>query len=318
VRAVTGEPEQNSPEGRRLVVVVGGTGFLGRRVVRHLLDRGVTVRAAVRHPERIQRLFAARLAGLQTVAADIADEGSLAAALAGAHGVVNAVSLYAECGRATFQAVHVGGAARLAEQARAAGLERLIHLSGIGADPASASPYIRARGEGERAVRQAFPQAVIVRPAVMFGSDDAFLTTLVRLLRRLPLQPLFGHGESRLQPVYVEDVAEAIARLLEGPGEAESTCYEFGGPRVYTYRELLEAVAREIGLHPRMVPVPFALWETLARAAEVVPGAGLTRHQIALMRTDTTASAKLPGLPELGVIPTPLEEIVHVIAGRSA
>jgi uncharacterized protein YbjT (DUF2867 family) len=315
---MAGDRNQNPPDNRRrLVVVIGGTGFLGRRVVRHLLDHGFAVRAAERHPERLHHLFASGQSAPQAVSADIADESSLAAALAGAYGAVNAVSLYAEHGRTTFQAVHVEGAARFAERARSAGVVRLVHLSGIGADPASSSSYIRARGEGEQAVRLAFPEAIIIRPAVMFGPDDAFLTTLIKLLRRLPLQPLFGRGRTRLQPVHVEDVAEAIARLLEGTEEGRGTCYELGGSRVYTYRELLEAIGREIGIHLRTVPVWFGFWEVLARAVEVVPGAGLTRHQIALMRGDTTAAADLPGLRELGIIATPLEKIVREIAGPS-
>ena len=167
------------------------------------------MRAASRHPERVGSASRAD-AGPETTKADIHDETTVAAALFGAYGAVNAVSLYVERGRETFDAVHVEAAARVARLARENRVERLIHVSGIGADPASSAPYIAARGRGEIVVQQAFPGATLIRPAVMFGPDDAFLTTVVRLLRILPVYPMFGRGETKLQPVYVEDVAEGI------------------------------------------------------------------------------------------------------------
>ena len=156
----------------RRVTVFGGTGFLGRRAVRHLLDHGFAVRLAARHPER--GALPVDASALECVPADVGDDASLAAAVAGACAVVNAVGLYVERGELTFSAVHVAGAERVATQARKAGVERLIHVSGIGSDPQSASKYIRSRGQGEEAVRRAFPAAVIIRPAVMFGPDDSF------------------------------------------------------------------------------------------------------------------------------------------------
>ena len=161
------------------------------------------------------RLFGPDDPQLQSIEANIHDERSVADALAGAYGVVNAVSLYVEHGQETFHSVHVEVAQRVAAQARRAGVERLVHVSGIGADAASPSLYIRKRGEGELAVRAAFADAIFIRPAVMFGPDDAFLTTILKLLRQLPIYPMFGRGQTRLQPAYVEDVAEAIARVLQ-------------------------------------------------------------------------------------------------------
>jgi NADH dehydrogenase len=187
------------------------------------------VRVISRRPERAPSLLGPDGMGAEAVGADVHDEASVASALAGAFGAVNAVSLYVERGgRETFRAVHVEAAARVAGLARAARAERLVHLSGIGADPASASAYIRARGEGEAAVREAFPGATLVRPSVMFGPDDRFLSTLARLLRILPVYPLFGRGRTRLQPVHVEDVAEAIARVVAGSTGAGHPCYELG------------------------------------------------------------------------------------------
>src|SRR5262245_46938883 len=199
----------------RSVTVVGGTGFLGRRVVRRLREKGFSVRIASRHPERSREVLGDGDPHLLPLMADIHDERAVGIALAGAYGVVNAVSLYVEHGGQTFQSVHVEAAGRLAKQAADAGVQRLVHVSGIGADARSPSPYIRSRGEGEHAARRGFPAATIIRPAVMFGPDDAFLNTILKLLRRLPAYPMFGQGRTRLQPAHVEDVGEAVARALQ-------------------------------------------------------------------------------------------------------
>jgi NADH dehydrogenase len=289
--------------------VFGGTGFLGRRIVRHLLDHGFRVRIASRHPERVGSAFRPD-AGSETATVDVCDETSVPAALFGACGAVNAVSLYVERGGVTFDAVHVEAAARVARLARASGVERLIHVSGIGADPASSSPYIASRGKGEIAVRDSFPGAILIRPAVMFGPDDAFLTTIARLLRILPVYPMFGRGETKLQPVYVEDVAEGIAQVLSGAGESAAS-YEFAGARVYTYKELVLTVADRIGARPRLVPLPFALWQILALAAELLPGSPLTLNQVALMQHDNVPSVDSPGLSSLDITPTEIDAIGH-------
>src|SRR3954454_6009204 len=203
---------------RRVVTVFGGTGFLGRRIVRQLLDHDLEVRAASRHPERSAKMFAPNAAGLTSIRADVQNESEVIAAFVGSYAVVNCISLYVERGRNTFHALHVEAAARLSRLAREAGVDRLVHISGIGADPDSSSPYISARGHGEQVVRAAFPNAILIRPAVMFGPDDAFLTTLVKLVRLLPVYPMFGRGEKKLQPVYVEDVSEAVTQLVANTG----------------------------------------------------------------------------------------------------
>src|SRR5215813_8236785 len=177
------------------VTVFGGTGFVGRRVVRHLRDSGTRVRIVSRHRGRGED------AGVEQIAADAHDQPSVESAVAGADDVVNAISLYVEHGTDTFRSVHVEMAAKIARAARQAGIRRFVHISGIGANTASPSTYIRSRGEGEAAVQTAFPDAVIVRPAVMFAADDGFLTTILRLLRSLPAYPIFGAGRTRLQPV---------------------------------------------------------------------------------------------------------------------
>lgn len=293
----------------RFVTVFGGTGFLGRRVVRHIRKHGFSVRIASRHPDRGQRLFALDDPQLQSIEANIHDQQSVADEVAGAYAVVNAVSLYVEHGRETFHSVHVESAKRVAAQARLAGVERLVHVSGIGSDPASPSLYIRKRGEGELGVRAAFANATVVRPAVMFGPDDAFLTTLLKFLSQLPIYPMFGRGLTKLQPAYVDDVAEAIVRTLK---QTDGT-FEFGGPRVYSYEELIKVVARAASLKPRLIPIPFAAWHVLAWFAKILPRPPITQNQVELMQIDTMASSELPGFKELGITPVAVEEVLQEI-----
>ena len=216
-----------------IITVFGATGFLGRRIVRRLYEKGCAVRIASRHPNRARALFDTAHPRLQAIEGDIRSRQSVADAIGGVRGVVNSVSLYIEHGNETFHAVHVEGAQRVAVEAGQLGVEQLVHVSGIGADAQSRSPYIRSRGEGELAVRAAYPGAILVRPAVMFGSDDAFLTVILTLLKRLPAYPIFGSGMKKLQPAHVEDVAEAVARVIQRT-ERNSITLECGGSHVYT------------------------------------------------------------------------------------
>jgi NADH dehydrogenase len=293
----------------RIITVFGGTGFLGRHVVRCLRANGFAVRVASRHPHEAHPGGDPRI---QAIHADVRDPISIEAALVNAWGVVNAVSLYVEHGKDTFQAIHVSAARAIAQGAREAGATRLIQVSGIGADPASPSPYVRKRGEGEQAVRAAFPEAVIVRPAVMFGANGGFATTVLGLLQTLPAYPMFGRGQTRLQPVAVEDVADAVARIMLLP-QAETKLYEFGGPRVFTYEEFLRTVAREAGLRARLVPLPYGAWHMIAGIAEFLPHPPVTRNQVELMEVDTVTTLGTPGLAELGIVPGSVEDIVPVI-----
>jgi NADH dehydrogenase len=299
------------------VSVFGGTGFLGRRVVQRLTSEGMTVRVAVRHADRARS--ALRAAGLDRVTvfgADVRDQAAVASAVAGANAVVDAVSAYVETAGVTFEAVHERGAETLAREAAAAGVARFVLVSGIGADPESASPYIRARGRGERAVQQAFPGATIVRPSAMFGPGDALFGTLAHLARLLPVLPLIGDGHTRLQPVYVEDVAEAVARILADPGTAGGT-YELAGPTVYTLRELFNIALRIMGRRRLIVPVPFAVAQVQARLFELLPNPPLTTGQVDLLKADNVASGTLPGLHELNIQPKAIEDIVPTYLGRA-
>ncbi len=283
------------------VTVFGGTGFLGRRLVRRLVAEGATVRVAVRHPEAARTALGT--GGLEAVAvlrADVRDRVSVAAAIASADAVVDAVSAYVETAGVTFDAVHVQGAETVAREAAAAGVGRFVLVSGIGADANAGSPYIRARGRGERAVQQAFPSAIIVRPGAMFGPGDALFGTLADLGRWLPVLPLIG-GNTRLQPVHVEDVANAIARLLARSG-TDGRTLELAGPAVYTLRELAAFTLRLIGRR---------------RLFEFLASPPLTTGQVDLLKADNLASGALPGFRELGIKPKAIEEVVPTYIGGS-
>jgi NADH dehydrogenase len=297
----------------RSVTVFGGTGFLGRRIVRHLLDRGFVVRVATRHPHRARRMFSDETRPLEAIQADVNDDRSLAAAVAGAFAVVNAVSLYVEHGSETFHSVHVAAAARVARQAREQGVAQLAHVSGIGSDPASASRYIRSRGQGEDAVRAMFPAATIIRPAVIFGPDDAFLAPLVYLLRRFPVFPMFGRGATRVQPAHVDDVAQGIVSALAAA--ERQPMYELAGPRVYTFENLLRTICAHLGVERMLVPVPFGLWRPAAFAAEMLPHPPLTRNQVELMEVDNVASPDRPGFAALGIEPRSIESALQTYHG---
>jgi len=297
------------------VVVFGGAGFLGRRLVHRLVTEGMTVRVAVRHPDPAR--FELRSIGFDRVTvirADVRDQASVAAALAGADAVVNTVSTYVEKGGATFEAVHVQGAETVAREAVAAGVARLVLVSGIGADADSGSPYIRARGRGELVVLKAFPGATIVRPGAMFGPGDALFGRLAELARWLPVLPLIGGGRTRLQPVSVEDVAEAVANIIADPGTVGRT-YELGGPGVYTLRELVMMTLQLTGKRRLLIAVPFAVAKIQARLFELLPNPPLTTGQVDLLKADNVASGTLPGLQELKIQTKTVEEVVPTYIG---
>jgi uncharacterized protein YbjT (DUF2867 family) len=286
------------------ITVFGGTGFLGGAIVRALAEAGTRVRIAARHPAR--PAWADDRHAIELATADVRDPASVARALEGASAAVNAVSLYVESGDLTFEAIHVQGAAHIARAARQAGLERLVLVSGLGSDLASPSPYVRARARGETATLEAFPDAVIVRPSVLFGPGDAFLSILAGI-SRLPVIPLFGRGDTRLQPVHVDDVAQGIARLLTGAG-GNQRLFEFGGAKVYRYREIVKHVLAQQHRRRPLLPVPFWLWRALAGGLKVLPSPPLTRDQVILMQHDNVVGNGNGTFAALGVTPRALED----------
>lgn len=297
-----------------LVVIFGGTGFLGRRIVNHLADAACQVRAASRHATAPSSAISTNSATVEPFTADINDAVRVEAAIDGADAVINAVSLYRETDGNTFQSIHVDGAARIARIAAKYGIERCVLISGIGADPRSPSPYISARGRGEDAVQAAVPTAKIVRPSVMFGVDDHFLNRLCDLVSTFPVLPMFGNGNMRLQPVWVDDVATACALLgTRDTGESVGI-YELGGPSIYRYRELIEKIAFLRGRKVRQIPVPFVFWmfaSRLGRAlnADLVPDT----TQLELLQRDNVVSPSSPGFRQFGIDPRSLESLVSYI-----
>ena len=302
--------------GDRHVTVFGGSGFLGRRIVERLAADGAEVRIAVRHPERAAFLTKTGRPGqITAVRADVWDEATVPPALAGAGAVVNTVGHYVARGDASFEAIHGQGARHVAAAADVAGVMRLVHISGIGADPASNSPYVRARAMGERLVRAAFPTATIMRPSVMFGSDHDFLNRLAGLARVLPVLPLFGAGDVKLQPVYVDDVAAAVGTALATPAAA-GKLYELGGPRIYSYKALVELVLQQTGKRRLLLPLPYVAWNALAALMAPLPARPISRDQVKLMQTDNVVSPGALTFADLGITPTALEAIAPTYLRR--
>ncbi len=308
----------------RVVTVFGGSGFIGRYLVQRLAKRGWTVRVAVRHPDRALFLKPMGAVGQITpVAASVRHAGSIAAAVAGAEAVVNLVGILYERGAQTFAAVHAEGAAAVADAARSAGARTLVHMSALGADPTSSAQYARTKAAGEHAVRAAFPGAAISRPSIVFGPEDGFFNRFAALTRFSPALPLIGGGKTRFQPVYVGDVAGALLRLTEDPTAAGKT-YELGGPRIYSFRELLELMLREIGRRRLLVSIPFAVARAQGLALEIVdratlqllPPPPLTADQVRLLERDNVVSSGALTLADLGIQPAAVELTVPSYLAR--
>lgn len=293
----------------QVVTVLGGAGFVGRHLVRRLAARGATVRVATRSPATAGHLLPMGEVGQIVLARFADDEAGLAALLAGATAVVNLVGILFERRAGDFARVHGELPGRIGAAARAAGVGKLVHVSAIGADPASPSLYARSKAAGEAALRAAFPAAVILRPSIVFGPEDGFFNRFAAMARIAPALPLVGGGRTRFQPVYVGDVAEAILAGLERP-EAAGRTYELGGPGVYSFAELLAYVLEVTGRRRLLLPLPFPLARLQARFLELLPSPPLTRDQVSLLERDNVASPDMPGLRELGVAPTPLEVVV--------
>ncbi len=295
---------------RGLVTVFGGSGFIGRYVVQRLARAGWQVRVAVRRPNEALFLKTSGDVGQVTpVAANIRDERSVAAAVAGADAVINLVGILYASGKQSFDAVQAKGAARIAAAAKAAGATRFVQISAIGADPSSDSAYARSKAEGEQAVKLAFANATILRPSIVFGPEDDFFNRFARMAMMSPVLPLIGGGHTKFQPVYVADVADAVARALEDEGTMGKT-YELGGPRSYTFRALMDMLLKEIGRCRLLVPLPFALASLQGAILQLLPIKLLTVDQVRLLKRDNVVSANALGFKDLGLTPTALEAIL--------
>jgi uncharacterized protein YbjT (DUF2867 family) len=307
----------------RIITVFGGSGFVGRHLVRALAKRGWRIRVASRRPDLAFHLQpSGRVGQIHAVQANLRYPDSVAAALKGSEAAVNLVGILTPSGPQQFDEVHSAGAATVARTSREAGVKTFVHMSAIGADPASESAYARSKASGEQAVLEQFPDASIVRASVIFGPEDQFFNRFATLARFSPALPLIGGGETSLQPVYVGDVAEAVCRLLDGEGQAGAT-YELGGPEVKTLREVMEYVCDVIGRKRLLAPLPYPAARLMAWGTEIANSLSLgllprelltTRDQIELLKTSNLVSPAAIGegrtLEGLGIRPTAIESIV--------
>ncbi len=303
----------------KLAVVYGGSGFVGRNVVRELAKRGWRVRVAVRRPHHAQFLKPAGVVGqIQLLQANLRNEASVREALTGADAVINCVGILFQDGEQKFQALQTDGARRVAAFAAEEGIEDVVHISAIGADPMSDSDYARSKGEGEAAVREASPSARILRPSIVFGQEDQFFNRFAAMAASTPFTPLplIGGGATRFQPVYVDDVADAVAAVLTRPETAGRT-YELGGPNIYTFKELLQLMLKEIRRPRILVPIPgFAapivgLSGELAGALPFVDPP-ITRDQVKLLARDNIVSddSAVGRFEDLAINPKSVESIL--------
>lgn len=296
-----------------LVTVFGGSGFVGSQVVQALARRGWRVRIACRRPDRAWKLQTSGSVGqLQAVRCDINRPDEVAAALQGADAAVNLVGILYESGRRSFHAVHVEGSRNIAEACAAGGVGRLVQISAIGANPESRSDYALSKAAAEMAVREVKPDAVIIRPSIVFGAGDDFLNRFAALASMAPALPLIGGGQTRFQPVYVADVAEAIARAVAAP-EAAGRTFELGGPAVMTFEDVLKLIRRETYRRFGLIPLPFFVARAIGSVAQLSAFVGippvLTRDQVVLLESDNVVAEGAEGLADLGIEPTGIEAI---------
>lgn len=296
---------------RKVATVFGGAGFIGRQVVQRLAREDWVVRVAARHPPGEAYLASMGRPGqFAPIATDLTDESGVARAVEGAEVVVNTVGIL----HGDFEAVQAEGPKRLGRLAAAAGVGKLVHISAIGADAASESRYASSKARGEEGLLASFPGATILRPSIVFGPGDNFFGRFGGMTRLLPFMPVIS-GDSRFQPVYVGDVADAVMAALARP-EAAGRIYELGGPKVWTFRELLAFIVKQTGRHRPLVEVPMGLARIQARLGELLPNPPLTRDQLLLLARDNVVSVSQPGLQELGITPKAVEAIVPSLLAR--
>src|SRR5271165_6329275 len=300
----------------RRTAVLGGSGFIGRYVVKRLAARGDVVPVACRNAEEAKFLRPMGDVGqVEPVNVAIDEEVVLPAFLAGSGGLVNCVGILRESGSQTFERIHHTGPAVLARIARDAGVERFVHISAIGAEPRSSSAYARTKAAGEQAVRDAFPTVTILRPSVVFGPEDQFFNRFAAMAMISPVLPLIGGGKTRFQPVYVGDVADSVVKCLEDPATV-GRVYELGGPKVYTFREILELLLSEIHRKRWRIDLPFGLAAFQARLTSMLPNPPLTPDQVELLKSDNIVSSGAMNLASLGIAPTAAEVVLPTYLDR--
>ena len=300
----------------KLYTVIGGSGFVGRYVVQRLAAAGHRVRVAVRHPNQAMFLRPLGAVGqVEPIAANVRSPASIARAVAGADGVVNLVGILYQAGQQSFAAVQADGAGTVAQAAADTGVGALVHVSAIGADAEGPARYARTKAAGEAAVRAAYPAATILRPSIIFGREDGFFNRFAQLAGMLPLIPAIC-GDTRFQPVYVDDVAGAITVALTQPAAYAGQTYELGGPRAYLFRDLLKYIAAEIRTTKPVVDIPLPLAKLQAAVLGILPKPMLTLDQLAMLERDNVPSGAMPGLDAFGITATPVEAIVPEYLAR--
>ena len=300
----------------RRSAVLGGSGFIGRYVVQRLAARGDVIAVGCRRAEGARFLMPQGNVGqIAALNLEIGDEEVLPAFLAGNEALVNCVGILRESGPQRFDRVHHTGPARLARLAREAGIERFVHISAIGANSRSPSAYARTKAAGEAAVRDAFPTVTILRPSVVFGPEDQFFNRFAAMAMISPVLPLIGGGETRFQPVYVGDVADAVVKCLDDPATAGRT-YELGGPKIYSFRELIELLLAEIRRKRLLLDLPFGLAAFQARLMSLLPNPPLTPDQVELLKRDNVVSSGAMSMAALGITPTAVEGVLPTYLDR--
>ncbi|WP_428484349.1 complex I NDUFA9 subunit family protein [Rhodopila sp.] len=300
---------------RKVATVFGGSGFIGRYVVKRLAHLGYVVRVAVRDPEAALFLKPMGAVGqIVPLFASVAREATVHRAVEAADVVVNLVGILAEGKAASFQAIHTQGAERIAVQSAACGVNRLVHISAIGADPASTSRYGASKGLAEAAVRAAFPAATILRPSLVFGPEDQFFNRFGQMSRIMPVMPVIS-GNTKMQPVYVGDVADAVVAGLTLPAAA-GKLYELGGPQVYTFREILAFILKQTRRDRPLLDIPMGVARMQAAVMQYLPNKPLTPDQLVMLSHDNVVAPGAPGLADLGIVATPVELIVPTYLSR--
>lgn len=296
---------------RKVATVFGGAGFIGRQVVQRLAREDWVVRVVTRDPLGARGMHTmGRVGQIAGLAADVTDEAGVARAVEGAGIVVNCVGIL----HGRFDAVQGEGPARIGRLSAAAGVERVVHISAIGADAASASAYARSKAAGEAGLRAAFPKATILRPSIVFGEGDAFFNRFGQMATILPFMPVIC-GETKFQPVHVGDVADAVMAALADPA-TEGKTYELGGPRAWSFRELLAFILAETRRNRRLVDIPLGVAQFQARISEMLPNPPITRDQLILLQRDNVVSPEALTLVDLGIKPAAVEALVPAYLAR--
>jgi len=300
----------------KTIVLFGGTGFIGRYIVREAAKRGWQINIASRDPGSALFLKTCGSVGqIAPVFANIADDDSVRAAMRGADYVVNLCGILYETGRQKFDGVHRDGADRIARIAAELGVQRMVHVSAIGASSASEATYAQSKAAGEEAVRNHYANATILRPSIVFGPEDGFFNLFAGLARLSPFLPLIGGGHTKFQPVYVCDVSDAVMAALDRADTAGKT-YELGGPRAYSFKELLQMILREIGLKRPLITVPWSIAMIQGGILGLLPKPLLTRDQVKLLKSDNVVADGALTLKDLGIDPTAVEIIVPTYLRR--